>query len=324
VGLTTETAAPAGTRRDGTIHIPTHTEAIEMTAREYDTVRFSDDSGSGPSSFDIYLKQINRIPLLTVEEEREVARRAMDGDEVARERLVQSNLRFVVSIAKKYANQGVPIDDLVNEGNIGLIKAAERFDVDRGFKFISYAVWWIRQAILVCLSRSSRIVRLPLNRSNVLYKIGKAKRELDQGLGREPSAEEIAGLTGISIEEIEESSRIAHNHISLDSRISGEGDEKTFVEYLEDEEAERPDEYVERRRLGDSMNRALDMLGEREKEIMEMYFGLNGEEPLTLEDIGKRIGLTRERIRQIKEQAIQRLRHHSRSRFLEDYAQIRN
>lgn len=299
---------------------PVPTEGMRVMVEDYETKRAIEDDGIGPSSFDIYLRQINRIPLLSADEEKDVARRAQDGDEAARELLVQSNLRFVVSSAKKYTNQGVPIEDLVNEGNIGLIKAAERFDVGRGFKFISYAVWWIRQAILVCLSRSSRIVRLPLNRANILYKIGKAKRELDQGLGRKPSVEEISKLTGISIEEIEESSRIANTHISLDTRISGEGDERTIVENLEDELTERPDAYVERRRLGDSMNQALAMLGEREREILEIYFGVNGEEPLTLEDIGKRIGLTRERIRQIKEQAIQKLRHYSRAVFLEDYA----
>lgn len=289
-----------------------------MTKYEVDSER--EALSLAPTGFDIYLRQINRIPLMSAEEEREVAQRARDGDEKALDQLVQANLRFVVSVAKKYANQGVPIEDLVNEGNIGLIKAARRFDVDRGYKFISYAVWWIRQAILVSLSQGSRIVRVPLNRSNVLYKIGKASRELDQQLGRVPTAEEIARHMEIPVEEVEQTMRIANSHVSLDMAISDEGDEKSFIARLEDEEATAPDEYTERRILGESTLRALRTLSARERQIMELYFGLNGEEPLTLEDIGKRIGLTRERIRQIKEQAIQRLRHHTRSKYLEDFA----
>lgn len=277
-------------------------------------------AGSEPSGFDIYLRQINRIPLLSTEEEADVARRAKNGDEKAFDLLVQSNLRFVVSVAKKYANQGASIEDLVNEGNIGLIKAARRFDVDRGYKFISYAVWWIRQAILVSLSNSSRIVRIPLNRSNMLYKIGRAKRELDQKLGRVPTADEIAVHLELSVADVEDTMRIANNHVSLDMAMSDDTDDKPYLTYLEDEAAISPDEAAERESLGKSMRRALRTLDEREQRIMELYFGLNGEEPLTLEDIGKRIGLTRERIRQIKERAIQRLRHHSRSKYLEDYA----
>jgi RNA polymerase primary sigma factor len=286
----------------------------------YEAKRYHDKGGSEPTSFDIYLKQINRIPLMSAEEEAEVARRAQDGDESALDQLVQANLRFVVSVAKKYINQGVPIEDLVNEGNIGLIKAARRFDVDRGYKFISYAVWWIRQAILVALSQGSRIVRVPLNRASKLYKIGKASRELDQQLGRVPTAEEIAGHLQIPVVEVEETMRISNTHVSLDMTMPEEGDDKSFVSYLQDEDATQPDEYAEQEMLGESMRRALDTLDEREQRIMEMYFGLNGEEPLTLEDIGKRLGLTRERIRQIKEQAIQRLRHQSRAKYLEDYA----
>lgn len=273
-----------------------------------------------PSGFDIYLRQINRIPLMSAEEEREVAGRARDGDEEALDQLVQANLRFVVSVAKKYANQGVPMEDLVNEGNIGLIKAARRFDVDRGYKFISYAVWWIRQAILVSLSQGSRIVRVPLNRSNVLYQIGRASRELDQRLGRAPTAEEIARYMEIPVAEVEQTMKIANHHVSLDVAISDEGDDKSFLSRLEDDDATAPDEYAEQRGLGEATHRALRTLSDRERQIIELYFGLNGEEPLTLEDIGKRIGLTRERIRQIKEQAIQRLRHHTRSKFLEDFA----
>jgi RNA polymerase primary sigma factor len=277
-------------------------------------------AGAEPTGFDIYLQQINRIPMLSPQEEREVAIRAREGDREALDRLVQANLRFVVSVAKKYANQGVPIEDLVNEGNIGLMRAARRFDVDRGYKFISYAVWWIKQAILVALSRGSRIVRVPLNRANALYKIGRASRELDQALGRAPSAEEIADHLGLPVGDVAETMQIANNHVSLDVTISDEGDDKSFLSYLEDEQASTPYDAFERESLGESMRRALSTLDERERRIMELYFGLNDEEPLTLEDIGERLGLTRERIRQIKERAIQRLRHHSRSKYLEDYA----
>jgi RNA polymerase primary sigma factor len=286
----------------------------------YETEYHFDSDRSGPNSFDIYLQQINRIPLLSAEEEAEVARRAQAGDEKALDQLVQANLRFVVSVAKKYANQGVPMEDLVNEGNIGLIRAARRFDVDRGYKFISYAVWWIRQAILVCLSQGSRIVRVPLNRSSLLYKIGRASRELDQQMGRVPTADEIAVHLRLPVEEVEETMKIANNHVSLDMTLSDEGDDKSFMAHLEDEEATGPDEFVESRMLGESMMRALQTLNDRERKIMELYFGLNGKEPLTLEDIGKRVGLTRERIRQIKEQAIQKLRHSSRSKYLKDFA----
>lgn len=279
-----------------------------------------DGGNPGQTSFDIYLRQINRIPLMSAEEEAVVARRARAGEESALDELVQANLRFVVSVAKKYANQGVPIEDLVNEGNIGLIKAARRFDVDRGYKFISYAVWWIRQAILVSLSQGSRIVRLPLNRSGALYKIGKASRELDQLLHRAPTAEEIASHLGLAVEEVEETMRIASSHVSLDSSMSEDGDDKTFLSHLEDEDAARPDEQIERQLLGRSMRRALDTLDDREQLVMVLYFGLNGEEPRTLDEIGRHVGLTRERIRQIKERAIERLRHYSRAKFLEDYA----
>jgi RNA polymerase primary sigma factor len=190
-------------------------------------------AAAGPTGFDVYLNEINRIRLLSVEEEAEVARRAKNGDEKAVDDLVRANLRFVVSVAKKYANQGVPIEDLVNEGNIGLIKAARRFDIDRGYKSISYAVWWIRQAILVALSQHSRIVRLPLNRSYALYQIGRATRELDQLLGRVPTADEIAAHLEFPVEEVMDTMRIANTHVSLDVAASNEADDRSFVAYLE-------------------------------------------------------------------------------------------
>jgi RNA polymerase primary sigma factor len=268
---------------------------------------------------DIYLRQINKIPLLSVEKEKELARRAKSGDQEAIDELVQANLRFVVSVAKKYANQGVPIEDLINDGNLGLIKAAQKFDVDRGYKFISYAVWWVRQSILQSLSQSSRIVRVPLNRSNLLYKVGKATRELDQEFGRKPTPDEIAEKTGFPVEDVLDAIRIAATHVSLDEKMNDDGDDSSFLAHLEDENMVSPDELADAAMLGETMKKVLRTLSVRERTIMEMYFGLNGEEPLTLEAIGNRLGLTRERIRQIKEHAIQRLKHQSRASYLEDY-----
>jgi RNA polymerase primary sigma factor len=291
-----------------------------MKARKHEAKSYEIKGGTDTTSLDIYLRQINRIPLMRLEQEREVATRAKAGDKNAIDQLVNANLRFVVSVAKQYANQGFPIEDLINEGNLGLIKAAQRFDVDRGYKFISYAVWWIRQGMLQALSQNSRIVRIPMNRSNVLYKVSKATRELDQQLGRTPTPEEIAERIDLSLDDVLDASRISNSHVSLDEKIPGDGDDKSFVERLEDEDGVRTDELAFKNMLSEDLNRALNTLADRERQIMEMYFGLNGEEPLTLEDIGKRIGLTRERVRQIKEQAIQRLRHRSRSRYLEDYA----
>jgi RNA polymerase primary sigma factor len=271
------------------------------------------------SSIDIYLREISRIPLMTAEEEREVARRAKDGDSKAIDELVSANLRFVVSVARKYMHQGMSLEDLINEGNVGLVTAAHRFDVDRGYKFISYAVWWIRQAILQSLSHHSRIVRVPLNRSNVVYKTGRAARELEQDLGREPTPEEIAEHLDMPLEEVREARNIATAHVSLDNTIFDENDDNSRMSNLEDETAVTPDYLTYEGTLGEDLGRALETLTDREREILVMYYGLNGEEPITLEEIGKRIGLTRERIRQIKDKAIRRLQHHSRARYLEGY-----
>jgi RNA polymerase primary sigma factor len=279
----------------------------------------SNHLGAGQSSLDTYLKEINKVPLMTAEEERDVARRARAGDEQALDQLVRANLRFVVSVAKRYANQGMPIEDLINDGNLGLIKAAQRFDVDRGYKFISYAVWWVRQSILQSLSNNSRIVRVPLNRAAVLFKIGKATRELDQDLGRLPTPEEIAARIDLPVDEVIDTMGIPNTYVSLDERLSEDESDNAFVDYLEDDAVVLPDEHTDREMLSLDLARALKTLTERERIIMEMYYGLNGEEPITLEEIGKRLGLTRERIRQIKELAIQRLRHQSRARYLEGY-----
>jgi RNA polymerase primary sigma factor len=224
-----------------------------------------------------------------------------------------------VSIAKQYANQGLSLEDLINDGNVGLIKAAHRFDEKRGYKFISYAVWWIRQAMLQSLAEHSRIVRLPLNRAGTLYRIGKASRQLDQELGRSPSAEEIAKKLQISEDEVKDTMHIANTHVSLDDPYSNDQDDNALVDYLMDENAQMPDDETFEHALSDDMEKALDTLADREKQILSLYFGIGGEEPLTLEEIGQKLGLTRERIRQIKEKAISRLRHSSRAKYLQGY-----
>lgn len=270
-------------------------------------------------SLDLYLHEINKTPLLTREQEQELARQIRDGDKDALDRLVKANLRFVVSIAKQYSNQGLSLEDLINDGNLGLIKAAHRFDEKRGYKFISYAVWWIRQAMLQSLAEHSRIVRLPLNRAGTLYRIGKVSRQLDQELGRSPTALEIAKKLKLSENEVRDTMHIANTHVSLNDPYSSDQDDNALVDYLMDENAPMPDDETYENALSDDMARALDTLSDREKLILNLYFGLESEEPLTLEDIGKRLGLTRERIRQIKEKAIARLRHSSRAKFLKGY-----
>jgi RNA polymerase primary sigma factor len=271
------------------------------------------------SSIDMYLREISKVPLMSPEEEREVATRAKEGDQEAIDRLVRANLRFVVSVAKKYMNQGLPLEDLINDGNVGLITAAHRFDVDRGYKFISYAVWWIRQAMLQSLSHHSRIVRVPLNRTNVVHRTGKAARELEQEFGREPSSEEIAEHLDLPLDEVREARSIASVHLSLDGTVSEEEDDTSLVAKLEDQAAVTPDYLTYEASLSDDLQKVLSTLTERERTILVMYYGLDGEELVTLEKIGKRIGLTRERIRQIKDKAIQRLQHRSRAEYLEGY-----
>ena len=276
---------------------------------------------SGNRSLDLYLHEINKTPLLTREEEQSIARNIKKGSQEALDQLVRANLRFVVSIAKQYANQGLSLEDLINDGNVGLIKAAHRFDEKRGFKFISYAVWWIRQAMLQSLAEHSRIVRLPLNRAGTLYRIGKASRQLDQELGRSPSAEEIAKRLQISEDEVKDTMHIANTHVSLDDPYSNDQDDNALVDYLMDENAQMPDDETFEHALSDDMEKALDTLADREKQILSLYFGIGGEEPLTLEEIGQKLGLTRERIRQIKEKAISRLRHSSRAKYLQGYVE---
>ena len=269
-------------------------------------------------SLDLYLREIGETPLIKAAEEVELAKRIRQGDQMALEKLTKANLRFVVSVAKQYQNQGLSLSDLINEGNIGLIKAAKRFDETRGFKFISYAVWWIRQAILQALAEQSRIVRLPLNRVGTLHKIGKISSSLQQEFGREPSAGEIAKKLALTEGEVSDTLKISNSHLSLDAPFSVSED-NSLIDILEDEMQESPDESLLSDSLRIEIEKALDTLTPREAEVINLYFGLNHEKPLTLEEIGARFSLTRERVRQIKEKAIRRLRHASRSKALRAY-----
>ncbi|MBN1755030.1 RNA polymerase sigma factor RpoD/SigA [bacterium] len=269
-------------------------------------------------ALDLYLKEIGETPLVTAEEEIELAKQIHKGDQKALQHLIKANLRFVVSVAKQYQNQGLSLTDLINEGNIGLIKAAKRFDEKRGFKFISYAVWWIRQSILQALAEQSRIVRLPLNKIGTLHKIGRTHKRLEQELGRPPSALEIAEELDLSPEEITHTLRISNSHLSLDTPFT-EGETNTLKDVIKDRQQEAPDEYLNRSSLSTQIKKALSTLSEREAEVITLYYGINRDESLTLEQIGKRFNLTRERVRQIKEKALRRLRHASRRRKLRPY-----
>ncbi len=269
-------------------------------------------------SLDLSLKEIGETPLITAAEEVKLAKLIRAGDQTALEKLTKANLRFVVSVAKQYQNQGLSLADLINEGNIGLIKAAKRFDETRGFKFISYAVWWIRQAILQALAEQSRIVRLPLNRVGTLHKIGKVSAALEQELGRDPSADEIASELALTEGEVSDTLKISNSHLSLDAPFSASED-NSLIDVLEDEAQPSPDEELLTDSLRSEIEKALDTLTPREAEVINLYFGLNHEKALTLEEIGARFNLTRERVRQIKEKAIRRLRHASRSKALRAY-----
>jgi RNA polymerase primary sigma factor len=269
-------------------------------------------------SLDLYLREIGETPLIKAAEEVELAKKIKNGDQSALEKLTKANLRFVVSVAKQYQNQGLSLADLINEGNIGLIKAAKRFDETRGFKFISYAVWWIRQAILQALAEQSRIVRLPLNRVGTLHKIGKISSSLQQEFGRDPSPAEIAKELELSTLEVSDTLKISNTHLSLDAPFSTSED-NSLMDVLEDELQPAPDEALLDESLRLEIERVLRTLSGREAQVISLYFGLTQEKPLTLEEIGARFGLTRERVRQIKEKAIRRLRHASRSKTLRAY-----
>ena len=269
-------------------------------------------------SLDRYLQEIGEVSLLIPEQEIELARKIKEGDQGALEKLTKANLRFVVSVAKQYQNQGLSLGDLINEGNLGLIKAAKRFDETRGFKFISYAVWWIRQSILQALAEQSRVVRLPLNRVGALNKIGKAFSNLEQEFEREPSASEIAEELEMTPYEVSDTLKISGKHLSLDAPFN-QGDDNRLLDVIQDDHQPPPDDLLLDESLRIEVKRALTTLSEREAEVIKLYFGLEREHPLTLEEIGERFDLTRERVRQIKEKAIRRLRHTSRSRMLRSY-----
>ena len=269
-------------------------------------------------SLDKYLQEIGKVDLLTPEQEIELAVRIKKGDQLALEALTKANLRFVVSVAKQYQNQGLSLGDLINEGNLGLIKAAKRFDETRGFKFISYAVWWIRQSILQALAEQSRIVRLPLNRVGALNKIGKAYSNLEQEFEREPSASELANELDMDVSEVADTLKISGRHVSMDAPFA-QGEDNRLLDVIQNDQQPNPDFILMNESLKAEIERALSTLSEREAEVINLYFGLNKEHSLTLEEIGERFNLTRERVRQIKEKAIRRLRHASRSKNLKSY-----
>ncbi len=273
---------------------------------------------SDEGSLDQYLREISRYPLITQAEEVTLAQAIRRGDAEALDKLVRSNLRFVVSVAKKYQNQGVSLADLINEGNLGLIRAAHKFDETKGIKFISYAVWWIRQAILQALAEQSRIVRVPLNRAGTLHRIGKKSSMLLQELGREPTPAEIAEGMDLTMEEVQKTLSISQGHLSLDAPMAP-GEDNRLLDYLPDTQNAGPDSDTFEHALTQGIEEVLSTLKEREARILRLYFGLEGPEPMTLEEIGALLGITRERVRQIKEKALSRLRHVSRARSLESF-----
>jgi RNA polymerase primary sigma factor len=269
-------------------------------------------------SLDKYLQDISKIELITADEEVELAQRIRAGDQEALDKLTTANLRFVVSVSKQYQNQGLSLPDLINEGNAGLVKAAKRFDETRGFKFISYAVWWIRQAILQALAEQSRIVRLPLNKIGSINKINKAYSFLEQTHERAPSAEEIAHTLDVSVSNVRQSMKISGRHVSMDMPLR-EGESSTLYDVVKSEESPRPDADLMRNSLIIEINRALDTLSEKEAIVLRHYYGINQKHPMSLQEIGDSFGLTRERVRQIKEKVIRRLRNTSKSKVLKTY-----
>ncbi len=286
-----------------------NSEMIMMNAGEYEDENI----------LSIYLKEINRIPMLSREEEIAYATRAKQGEKAAKEKLVTANLRFVVNVAKKYQNQGIPLLDLINEGNIGLLNAIDRFDVDKGYHFISYAVWWIRQAILKSICEKSRTIRLPLNRANELMQIQKAQRELSAVKGEENDLEEIAKLTSMDSRHVADLLNISREMVSLETPIYTDKNNTQLGDFIEDQDYESPEEMAIESSLRDEINTVLSTLSRKEADIIEHRYGLNGKRPMSLKEIGDLYSLTKERIRQIEKKALERLRHPSRSRYLESY-----
>ena len=278
-----------------------------------------DTRNSDENILSIYLKEINKVPLLTREEEQNYARRAADGDPVAKNKLIQANLRFVVNVAKKYQNQGLPLADLISEGNIGLMNAIERFDVSKGYHFISYAVWWIRQAILKAICEKSRMIRLPLNRANELVQIEKMRKELQSGSKGDPEIHEIAKALDMKEEHVADLINISRDMVSLDTPIYDEKDSSILSDFVEDKGQKAPEESVIDRSLQEDINTVLNTLSGKEADIIQYRFGLNGKRPMSLKEIGNRYKLTKERIRQIEKKALKRLQHPSRSHTLRSY-----
>tara|TARA_B110000444_G_scaffold228367_1_gene234122 strand:- start:9 stop:872 length:864 start_codon:yes stop_codon:yes gene_type:complete len=270
------------------------------------------------ASLDKYLQEIGKVDLISADEEVELAQKIREGDERALEKLTKANLRFVVSVAKQYQNQGLSLPDLINEGNLGLIKAAKRFDETRGFKFISYAVWWIRQSILQALAEQSRIVRLPLNKIGSINKINKTYAALEQKYEREPSADEIANVLEMSATDVRESQRNSGRHISMDAPLV-DGEDSNLYDVIMSGESPNPDDSLITDSLRTEIERSLTTLTEREADVIRLYFGLSSKHAMTLEEIGEKFDLTRERVRQIKEKGIRRLKHTSRSKILKTY-----
>ncbi|HEX2956721.1 MAG TPA: RNA polymerase sigma factor RpoD/SigA [Chitinispirillaceae bacterium] len=273
---------------------------------------------SEESSLALYLKEISKNKSLSLEDETKLAVRIRQGDRKALEKLVKANLRFVVSVCKNYQNQGLPLNDLINEGNLGLIRAAKRFDEKKNFKFISYAVWWIRQAILQALAEQSRIIKLPLNRVGTIHKIGKTQSKLEQKLFRPPNIEEIAEELNIGEDEVMETFKIGNSHMSLDAPLQ-QGEDSRLIDMLQDENQVSPDDGIMGISLQYEIDQTLESLSEREKEVVKLYFGIGEDTAHTLEDIGARFNLTRERVRQIKEKALRRLKNSSKGRNLRSF-----
>ena len=270
------------------------------------------------ASLDKYLQEIGKVDLITAEEEVELAQRIKKGDQFALEKLTKANLRFVVSVAKQYQNQGLSLPDLINEGNLGLIKAGQRFDETRGFKFISYAVWWIRQSILQALAEQSRIVRLPLNQVGSLNKINKAFSRLEQSHEREPSPDELAEELEVSTDKVRDTMKVSGRHVSMDAPFVT-GEENSLIDVLENQDSPKADKSLLNESLQKEIERSLSTLTEKERDVVKYFFGIGMNHGLTLEEIGAKFDLTRERVRQIKEKAIRRLRHTSRSKLLKAY-----
>ncbi len=272
------------------------------------------------ATLDRYLSEIGAEPLLAREEEAELAKLIRKGDRAALDRLVAANLRFVVSIAKRYRNRGVSLADLVNEGNLGLMRAAERFDETRGVRFVSYAVWWIRQAILQAIAEQSHIVRVPASRKATSNQVSRSSRQLRQEFGREPTAEELAAELKLPLKEVREALSSRQGYVSLDAPMQG-SDDASLAEFIPDEESADPDDRTQRAALKNALDSSLTALPDREQLVLRLYFGLDDGEPRTLEEIGRELGVTRERVRQLKERALSRLRHGARGRYLEGFVE---